>query len=86
MRFQVVYYVTYGNEGVQILVINNDVELFFAEKNEVGELERVDAEVVCKLSLKTNDVSVYVQFLYKKIFDFFEHCKFLQNFIQSAII
>ena len=64
---------------MKIVVVNGNIEFFLTEKNQVGEFERIDTEIICKFSLGCNIVGTDTKLIDEQGFEFFKHTVFLQN-------
>ena len=69
--FEVLNDVSNGSELVKVFVVNGNIELFFAKKNKVSKLKRVDAEIFYEISLGCDDVLFNIKLIYEKLFNFF---------------
>ena len=61
--FKVLDHIADRNQSLDVVVIDLNREFFLAEENEVCQLQRVDAEIVFKLCVKTDVIRIDRQFL-----------------------
>ena len=72
LAIKVIYDITNRDQFTQVLVVDLNVKLFLAKKNEVGKLKGVDAEVIAEACFESDIVRVLdVQLGDQKVFDFF---------------
>ena len=62
-----------GRELANVLVVDLNVKLLFAKHNEVSQLDRVDAEVVCQLGLGLDLVGIQLKLVNQNVLQSFKH-------------
>ena len=63
-----------GNKLMDVVILDFNAEFLLAEKNKVGKLKGIDAEVVYKLGFGLYLVRIHGEIVYKHFFYFLKHC------------
>ena len=71
--FEISDHIADGDKFVDVVVVNGNAEFVFAEHDQIGELNRFDAEVRRKFSLGSNVFFVNLKFFHQNGFHFFKH-------------
>ena len=73
MRLEIVNNITNGVEVMEILIVNFNIESFFAKIYEVCKFERIDSEIRCQFGFHSYVIGINATLVNQKLLQIFKH-------------